>query len=154
MMISYQELVRTFPRALLVVTLSRERMKRLIMAITLAMLATGCVHKQTQSGQQHALGDIKVGKSATRNQPYYPAKAQAGRIEGVVRASYTVNTKGCAENIKIVAAQPADVFEKETMHAMNKWCGMEPTSLPKIITITFRLNGGARMEEVPLTFDK
>lgn len=128
-----------FARALLVVTLSRERMKRLIMAITLAMLATGCVHKQTQSGQQHALGDIKVGKSATRNQPYYPAKAQAGRIEGVVRASYTVNTKGCAENIKIVAAQPADVFEKETMHAMNKWCGMEPTSLPKIITITFRV---------------
>lgn len=140
--------------ALLMATLSKERMKRLTMAITLAMLATGCVHKQTQSGQQHTAGDIKAGKSATRNQPYYPAKAQAGRIEGVVRSSYTVNTKGCAENIKIVSAQPADVFEKETIRAMNKWCGMEPTSLPKISTITFRLNGGARMEEAPLTVDK
>ena len=129
-------------------------MKRLTMAITLAMLATGCVYKQTQPGQEHAPGDIKAGKSATRNQPYYPAKAQAGRIEGVVRASYNVNTKGCAENIKIVSAQPADVFEKETIRAMNKWCGMEPTSLPKIITITFRLNGGAIMEEVPMTVDK
>ncbi|MCU6668259.1 TonB family protein [Enterobacteriaceae bacterium H4N4] len=99
-------------------------------------------------------GDIKAGKSATQNQPYYPAKAQAGRIEGVVRASYTVNTKGCAENIKIVSAQPADVFEKETIRAMKKWCGMNPTLLPKIITITFRLNGGASMEEVPLTVDK
>jgi len=124
------------------------------MAITLAMLATGCVHKQTQSDQEHAPGDIKASQSANWNPPFYPAKAQAGRIEGVVRASYTVNTKGCAENIKIVSAQPADVFEKETIRAMNKWCGMKPTSLPKIITITFRLNGGARMEEVPLAVDK
>jgi len=46
------------------------------------------------------------------------------------------------------------VFEKETIRAINKWCDMEPTSLPKITTITFRLNGGARMEEVPLIVDK
>ena len=31
---------------------------------------------------------------------------------------------------------------------------VEPTSLPKIITIQFQLNGGARMEEVPLMADK
>ncbi|HED5666098.1 TPA: TonB family protein [Enterobacter soli] len=129
-------------------------MKHLTMAITLAMLVTGCVHKQTQSVQQHEPGDIKVGKSATWNQPYYPAKAYAAGIEGVVRASYTVNSNGCAENIKIVSAQPADVFERETIRAMNKSCGMEPTSLSKIITITFRLNGGASMEEVPLIVDK
>lgn len=135
-------------------TLSRERMKRLTTAITLTMLVTGCVHKQTKFGQENAPGNIKAGQSATRNQPYYPAKAQADRIEGVVRASYTVNRKGCAENIKIVSAQPADVFEKETIRAINKWCDMEPTSLPKITTITFRLNGGARMEEVPLIVDK
>jgi len=118
------------------------------------MLVTGCVHKQTKLGQENAPGNIKAGQSATRNQPYYPAKAQADRIEGVVRASYTVNRKGCAENIKIVSAQPADVFEKETIRAINKWCDMVPTSLPKITTITFRLNGGARMEEVPLIVDK
>lgn len=128
-------------------------MKSLTMAIALAMLATGCVHKQTQSGQKLASGDIKAGKYATLNQPYYPAKAQADRIEGVVTASYTVNTKGCSENIKILSAQPTDIFEKETIRAMNKWCGMEPTSLPKATTIIFRLNGGARIEEVPLKID-
>lgn len=129
-------------------------MKRLTMAITLAMLATGCAYKQTQSSQKHATGDLKAAKSSAWLQPNYPVKAQAGRIEGVVRASYTVNTKGCAENIKIISAQPVDVFERETLRAMNKWCGMESTSLPKIITITFRLNDGARMEEVPLMVDK
>ncbi|EOT7889832.1 TPA: TonB family protein [Enterobacter soli] len=129
-------------------------MKRLTMALTLAMLAPGCAYKQIQSGQEHVTGDIKAAKSSTWDLPYYPVKALAGQIEGVVRASYTVDTKGCAENIKIISAQPADVFERETIRAMNKWCGMEPTSLPKIITITFRLNGGASMEEVPLTLDK
>lgn len=150
----YDTFVIILLESLLVATLSRERMKRLTMAITLAMLAPGCAYKQTQSGQEHVTGDIKAAKSSTWDLPYYPVKAQAGRIEGVVRASYTVDTKGCAENIKIISAQPADVFERETIRAMNKWCGMEPTSLPKIITITFRLNGGASMEEVPLTVDK
>lgn len=127
-------------------------MRRLTITIIVAMLATGCVNKQTRPGQEHR--DTQADKSGHFNQPYYPVKAQALRIEGVVKASYTVNIKGCAENIKIVSAQPPDVFERETLSAMNKWCGMEPTSLAKTVTVTFRLNDGARIEELPLTPDK
>jgi protein TonB len=116
---------------------------RLTLAITLAMLATGCVHKQTPSTPQHTSEAIPAVKSGARTQPYYPAEAMAKRIEGTVKASYTVNTKGCADNITILSAQPADLFEDETIKAMKKWCGMKPTPLPTTTTITFRLNGDA-----------
>ena len=117
-------------------------MRNLTMAITLAMLATGCVHTQPPSDPERTPEEIQAVKSP----PYYPAEAMAKRIEGTVRASYTVDTKGCAENITILSAQPADLFERETTKAMKKWCGMKPTSLPTTTTITFRLNGDTRVE--------
>lgn len=111
------------------------------LVIILIVLATGCANKQKPSTPSYA----PDGQSAYRKQPLYPVQAQAQRIEGDVEASYTVNEKGCAENVRILSAQPADIFDRETLSAMNNWCGMKPTSIPQKITITFRLNGGSQV---------
>lgn len=53
--------------------------------------------------------------------PVYPFKARRKRIEGYVRLEFSVNHKGRPENILVVEAQPAEMFEKAAINALEKW---------------------------------
>ena len=53
--------------------------------------------------------------------PIYPFKARRQRLEGHVRLEFSVNESGKAENIVVVDAQPADIFEKSAISALEKW---------------------------------
>lgn len=97
-------------------------MKSLLTLVAVALLASGCAHQQHQE------------------------KAQARKVEGIVKASYTVNEKGCAENVKILSAQPAGMFERDVISAMNKWCGLPPTTTPKKISLVFSPKDGIKMD--------
>lgn len=112
-------------------------MKKIITLIALVSLI-GC----TRHTSQPVAPEVCNGQEI-RSAPQYPAKARALQIEGSVSVSYTVNVEGRAENIKIVTAQPSDLFDHEVKRAVSKWACMTPTKTPVVSFIAFRLKGGA-----------
>jgi protein TonB len=86
-------------------------------------------------------------RALSRNQPQYPQRAWALRIEGRVRVKFDVTPDGRLDNIEVLSAQPSNMFEREVKTAMRQWRyepGKPGSGL--IVNIVFRLNGGAKME--------
>lgn len=86
-------------------------------------------------------------KALSRNQPQYPARAFALRIEGKVRVQFDVLPDGSVDNINVLSAQPANMFERDVKQAMRRWryeSGRPGKGL--IVNIIFKINGGASME--------
>jgi len=65
-----------------------------------------------------------------------PVKAAAKKIDGEVTISYWVDSDGHPKDIKIVSAQPKDIFERETLHAVKNWC-LTPTIERRTSVISF-----------------
>ncbi|WP_029913963.1 energy transducer TonB [Pelobacter seleniigenes] len=68
------------------------------------------------------VGDLDQPLMAlARQQPLYPFYAKQRRIEGAVRVRFIVNKEGRVENISIVDAKPAEVFEESVIHCVSSW---------------------------------
>ena len=104
------------------------------------------------------LGDLSSNKvtaapvAVSRAAPFYPAQAQAQaqalKIEGRVRVKYDVMADGRVDNVEILSAQPANIFEREVKNAMKNWRFVPDKPVNGAIsTITFRLNGGATLDK-------
>lgn len=86
-------------------------------------------------------------RALSRNQPQYPSRAYALRMEGKVRVKFDVAADGSVSNVTVLSAQPANMFEREVKQAMKRWryeSGKPGQGL--IVNIVFRINGGATME--------
>ncbi len=53
--------------------------------------------------------------------PSYPSAAQARGLQGYVDIEVTVTPAGDVENPRVVAAQPADVFDQAALAAVRRW---------------------------------
>ncbi len=85
-------------------------------------------------------------RALARNQPSYPARALALRVEGKVRVKFDVTADGRVDNVQILSAQPSNMFEREVKTAMRKWryeSGKPGNGL--IMNIEFRINGGVKI---------
>lgn len=86
-------------------------------------------------------------RAVSRNQPTYPARAFALRMEGNVRVKFDVGADGRVDNIQVLSAKPTNMFEREVKNAMRKW-RYEPGKPGNglIVNVVFRINGGATVE--------
>ena len=80
-----------------------------------------------------------------RAPPRYPRLAKTRGIEGQVRVAFTINPQGQVQDPKILAADPAGVFEKAALRAIKKWKFApqveqdKPTSTLAAVTIVFKM---------------
>jgi TonB family protein len=57
----------------------------------------------------------------THIEPIWPAKAVNKKIEGSVTLSFSINTDGSVDNIKIIESTPNGMFDKSSIKALSQW---------------------------------
>lgn len=56
-----------------------------------------------------------------RVEPVYPPRALRAGLEGTVTVEFTITTDGNVKDLKIVSADPPDIFNKSVLKAVAKW---------------------------------
>ena len=79
--------------------------------------------------------------------PIYPEELKNSGIEGYVVLKYDVSTEGMVTNIRIVASDPARVFDESARKTLSTWRfipemvgGLKKRSVDVISRISFRLS--------------
>ena len=100
-------------------------------------------------GQQGTTGDSAKHKKAVndvypimRVEPKYPIQAAKDGVEGAVLLKFDVDSHGMTNNIRVVAAEPENVFDKVAMDALAKWQYGSTNNMAKsglVVQLDFRM---------------
>ncbi|MDX5407718.1 MAG: energy transducer TonB [Chromatiaceae bacterium] len=56
-----------------------------------------------------------------RVEPRYPTEAARDGISGWVQLAFTIDTTGAVIDVRVIAAEPARVFDREAIKALRRW---------------------------------
>ena len=105
------------------------------MLVVLALVGAGCISNPNRGIQ--LLGGAG---------PVYPAAALERGIEGAVTVSYDVTVDGEVANARVVASDPAGVFDDAALAAVRSWRfnprlvdGEPAPALARVSTVEFKL---------------
>lgn len=86
-------------------------------------------------------------QAISRREPEYPARALALHVEGRVNVSFDVDGEGRVDNVRIVSADPAGVFEREVKRAVRRWRYQAGRPGQDVrVTVYFRIDGRSTIE--------
>jgi protein TonB len=67
------------------------------------------------------VGETRPARPLRQVQPGYPPDAARRRQEGWVELSFTIGVDGRVSDVQVVRSQPARVFDREAISAMQQW---------------------------------
>lgn len=79
--------------------------------------------------------------------PEYPYRARQRGIEGHIKLAFTITAAGTVENIRVLEAEPRNIFDREARRAAARWRfaprteNGAPVSREAVKTLHFRLQG-------------
>jgi len=93
----------------------------------IALVSTSLLAGVSYAGNQvnHTTADHKTQNHDLspiyRVSPKYPLQAAKDKVEGSVVLKFDINAKGLIENVEVVNAKPAYVFDKTAVTALKQW---------------------------------
>lgn len=100
-----------------------------LVALVIAVVLTGVLGSVNVVVAQSAKAPQKTSGSfipITTVEPRYPTAAAEQGIEGWVHVRFTVNSLGSVQDIEVVEAEPADIFNESAMAAADQFKFTQP----------------------------
>lgn len=85
-------------------------------------------------------------KPISRNAMMYPRQAQRMNVEDELVVKYDVNDQGQVENIRIIKAAYAKLFERDVVKTMKKWRYEKRAAKDLQVIIVFSLTQGTKIK--------
>ncbi len=79
------------------------------------------VVRETVEPPPAAVAAVREARQIVDTRPAYPSNALQRRVEGWVELELTINANGDVGDVKVVASEPARIFDREAMRAAQRW---------------------------------
>ena len=83
---------------------------RIVVVMTLTLLATGCISQQSRPPQVVAAGGL-----------VFPTAAAEQHVEGYVVVAYDVGVDGAVSNVRVLESDPPGLFDEAALNAVRRW---------------------------------